>query len=185
MISIWVVIVIILAAINAHAFKTKILISVRFKDIVRYFCRYTKESSYFRNFIWPWMDFLLISLLPMVIMLSRNVVIIVTFLKAKRVRKDRMQTSARDESAAITGMLIGVSVLFFVATTPSSIYFIGSNNRPPKTIIEAYRLNIAYSLVNIVYYFSNSLNVMVCCFSGSKFSQALVTVLCCRNPNSP
>ncbi|KAK2152833.1 hypothetical protein LSH36_316g01007 [Paralvinella palmiformis] len=186
MISIWVVTAIILAIINAQAFKTMILqpfTSTFDNTTVEYSCYRREESKYFFHFVWPWMDFFLISLLPMVIMGSCNVVIVMMLLKSRRMRKGQMQAScATDESAAITAMLIGASVLFFLATTPSSIYFIVLHYWPPKTSAQKYVVNTAYSLVNIIYYLSNSLNFMVYCLSGSKFRRAFVAVLFCRDP---
>ena len=189
MITLWSLTALCLAAINAHCFKTMTLIQHEYQDgndtVQYYICSEADDSMAFMKYAWPWIDLVLISILPLIIILICNAVIIVLLLKSRRLRQGQMKVTADDDSSSITAMLIGISILFFFFTTPVSIYFIGVRYWPQSTHSQVFSSLTAYATVNMLYYLSNSTNFLAYCISGSKFRRALVAVLCCREIEKP
>ena len=189
MIILWSVTALCLASINAHCFKTMILVQQEEQngnDTVYYYtCSMAQETLAFMKYAWPWIDLVLISILPLVIILTCNAVIVVLLLKSRKLRQGQMKVTSDDGSSSITAMLIGISILFFFFTTPVSIYFIGVHYWPQITHSQLFSTMTAYATVNMMYYISNSTNFLVYCISGSKFRRALVAILCCREIEKP
>ena len=187
MISAWVTTAILLGALNSHFIKTADLFYTEVTNgndtytVQR--CSYALETEYFTRIIWPWVDLIVLSLAPLAIIATTNTIIVVTLIQARRARQSQMQVTADDDSGSITAMLVGISVMFLLTTTPTSIYFIGATRLhwPLSTYTDLYNTITAFSITNIVYYLSNSTNFLIYCISGSKFRRALVALLCCQD----
>ncbi|ESO98843.1 hypothetical protein LOTGIDRAFT_158793 [Lottia gigantea] len=69
------IIAIILICFNAHILETQALISVKyFEGGIR--CSHAKHSEYFRDYVWPWIDFGLNCFIPFTVMIVCNLLII-------------------------------------------------------------------------------------------------------------
>ena len=177
MIIAWTTVALSLSVINVHWFVT-----VEYRDGR---CYDVDASRVFMHHIWPWVDLLLSSLVPLLIIVTCNIIIISTLLKARKLRKDQMKVTTDDESASITAMLIGISITFFVATMPACVYLIGYNYWPTVTYEQQYAGWTTWGVSLMAYYCSSSTNFIVYCISGAKFRRALVAVLCCREMAKP
>ena len=135
----------------------------------------------FLNEIWPWLDLVVFSVIPIIIIIGCNVIIITKLLQARKIRQDTMKVTTDDDSSSITTMLVGISVTFILTTVPIALYFIGEYGWPYETADDRYNTLTAYAVTNLFYYLSNSTNFLIYCISGSRFRRALVAVLCCRD----
>ena len=188
MLTAWVIIFGCLFAINGHTFKTVTLYTFpRVKDnatIIMKVCFYTRSTRYFTRKIWPWVDIMLLSLIPAIIVFGSNIVIIIQVVRAAKKRSEQMSAKGGGKANAtqsLTIMLIAISIVFLFTTTPVSIYFLGLNIWPRNTPKENFETEVAYSSLNILYYFNAVLNFFMYCISGARFRRTLIAILCCRN----
>ena len=175
----WTTIALLLVALNGHWFKTVGMLAN--DDDSGYHCDMLPRWYWFSQLIWPWLDLIVLSVIPVIAIFTCNILVIHALLNASKLRG---QMSARisskehnSTSSQITAMLVGLNVIFFLTTIPVSIYFIGED-----IFWDSAHTNtrIAYATCNIIYYLSNSTNFLVYCITGSKFRHALRAVICCQ-----
>ena len=138
MIIAWVVTAISLAALNAHSFKITDLVRNEINNepnntYVYYTCQRLDEHNHFALKIWPWIDMLMVTIIPVIIIFTSNIIIITMVTRASRLREKKMQVKADNESNSMTAMLISISVVYLLTTLPASIYFIGVAYFPRTT----------------------------------------------------
>lgn len=185
MVIAWFVIVAGLFALNSYAF---VILGEVTRPVVRggvatleKSCFYKWEEFYFARFILPWIDMVFGSIAPAIIIFTLNIIIVYNVVRASRNRSEQMSaTGGEDTTQSLTAMLIAISIVFLVTTTPATIYIAGLPLWPYTTRREQYRRNVAYTAVILIFYFNNCLNFFLYCLSGSEFRRALVAVLCCR-----
>jgi len=161
-----------LMALNAHFFWTK--------TIVKTYC-YTSDDkySYFVNVIWSWIDFVIASLAPFVLMLSINVAIIARLLYLRKLRNLNARADANTRINTMTTILITVNFMFFVTTAPITIY-IGTQkhwNDQVKTYRDLAKLHLAWASINMAAYTNFAINFILYCLSGPSFRRELARML--------
>ncbi|KAK2150062.1 hypothetical protein LSH36_425g00023 [Paralvinella palmiformis] len=184
MITAWTIMILTLTIINSHFFITQSLEQIDIKDYednteTLVLCSSVK-AIYFVNVIWPWLDLVMLSIIPTMSILTFNITLSLEIIQAHRRRVSQMRVKETDESLSITAMLIGISVLFLVTTIPVSVYFIWIQYNSDDTYKQLFTTLTAYSITNIIYYLNSSVNFLVYCISGSKFRNALVAIFRCR-----
>ncbi len=183
MIVAWFCILAALVALNLQCVHNITLITIPGPPDTVY-CFFTPEAWDFGTLVWPWIDLVVLSIAPVLIIFSANLLIVSQVVRASRRRSEQMQVkggSGEDTSRSLTFMLISVSMVFLLTTIPSCIYFIGVavNLWPLEPPEELFKTEVAYVVVNILYYFNNCMNFFLYCVSGSRFRDALIRVLCC------
>ncbi len=188
MLTAWFIIFGCLFAINGHAFKTLTLYTfprvIGNNMIISKVCFYTRSTSHFALKVWPWIDIMLLSLIPVIIMFGSNIVIIIQVVRATKKLSEQMSAKGCGKANAtqsLTIMLIAISIVFLFTTTPVSIYFLGLHIWPRTTPKQQFETQVAYSSLNLLYYFNAVLNFFMYCISGARFRQALIAILCCRD----
>src|SRR6218665_2364945 len=147
--------------------------------------------------MWYWLDLSLLSIIPFIFIIVGNIVITCCVFRAMKFRREQAipinpYTPPLTQSSTIsappsqaesfkpltssTTMLIGISVLFLVTTTPSAIYFLKSDDwigtdPDPETIA---RIRLVFTITNLLYYANNSLNFLLYCLTGSRFRRAFI-----------
>ena len=169
---------VLLALISLHVFW-----SLTFMDeLENYKCQF--DVSVFGEHgepAWLFVDAAIFTFVPFIIILSCNVAIILALLRAARRRNAEMNvrnSASNDSTTSITTMLITISIVFLLTTSPLTIcyQFYGP-------IVEKYADDpVGYALyfellVNTVLvllcYNNNAVNFLLYCISGSKFRRAL------------
>ncbi len=181
----WFVIFASLFALNCQAFRTLRIWRVPVAEgntttIVNY-CDYTEEDWHFAYVIWPWIDLVVVCAVPVIVIFSSNIVIILKVVRAAKNRSEQMSAKGGDDTTqSLTVMLIAVSLVYLLTTTPGSIYFVGLELWPTETPKDRHSRAMAYAAVNLIYYFNNCINFFLYCVSGCRFRRTLVAILCCR-----
>lgn len=82
----------------------------------------------------------------------------------------------------LTLMLITVSVVFILCSTPMSAYIIGQPfwEKSAETNQEYAVIRLWWTIVNMLAYLNNSLNFVLYFLSGSKFRQQVKMFFCQR-----
>lgn len=74
-----------------------------------------------------------------------------------------------------TAMLVGISVVFLVSTTPYVVYFLFVEHWMADTsVARSARIYLVFAVTNLLYYTNNACNFILYCLTGSRFRQALV-----------
>ncbi len=148
------------------------------------YCFYTPEYQHFGNYIWPWIDFVVMSLVPFVIILILNICIIVKMGKVYYNRRVNMNVTS--DSAAFANMtiiLLVVCAWFFLTTAPKAIFLIVEGvggiydvSRSPENQAWFY---LALATVTLFAYLNNSFNFVLYIVTSSKFRKELSNLFKC------
>ena len=181
----WLVIFVCLFVVNSQTFATVKLYVVPYTQgnvtTIFQYCYYKVETIKFNLYKWPWIDTMLLSIVPVCLVFLSNIVIITQVVRATRRRTKEMQVKgAGGGTQSITIMLVSISIVFLFTTAPVGIYFLGMDVWPGSNNWEMHQTWMAYTATNLLYYFNNCLNFFMYCLSGSRFRRALVAMFCCR-----
>jgi len=149
--------------------------------------------------VWYWIDFTLLAAVPFVVILTGNCVMITCVVQAVRFRGrhephpvnsaghlSSSGTVVGDKGKAITSstvMLMTLSVVFLVTTSPNVVYFLKSNDwiAESNDAHSEARLDLAFAVINLLYYTNNASNFFLYCLAGSRFRRAMCQMFSCRS----
>jgi len=197
-IAVWLCTALVLAAISFHFFVTVSYPSVPTDtDRISPETNITLESepicyvqpAYDRFFVsvWYWIDFTLLAFIPFVVVLAGNCVIITCVVRAVRFRyrqdshpgpRSSGGAAVEDKWKAVTSstlMLMTVSVMFLLTTSPNVIYFLKIDDwlEEVNDARSEARLHLAFTATNLLYYANNATNFFLYCLAGSRFRRAM------------
>ncbi|BFZ12148.1 hypothetical protein BsWGS_15187 [Bradybaena similaris] len=137
------------------------------------------DYNTFVHDIYPFVDLVLLSLIPFVCVILGNVIIIwKTFLSLKtaaelNLTSEKGATLRRRRASSMTLILICLSTLFLLTTSPTCVYNMWERGETAKaamkTSIGVARTELAWASVNIIMYCNNTFNFYLYCLSGRKF----------------
>jgi hypothetical protein len=152
--------------------------------------------------IWPWVDSVVYSFLPFIIILALNVLIVLQVVKARRDRRSLQTPGSRlpsqrhfvtnpaDSGGKITVMLMSISVTFLLTTLPVSIANIFvkylSLDSDLSTMLN---YQLARTITLLLMFTNHCINFFLYCATGQKFRKQLIWLLTqskstCRTNNS-
>ncbi len=148
------------------------------------FCCMTTSYDNFNQHIWPYIDLIKQSMVPFIIILTCNVTIIYTVIKAKHVRSRDMNSQSNNNNLrGMTALLISVSFVYLICTFPAAILYIfkqkvlsnySSDSPMPADIQAQWQL---YKAIAILLISTNSaVNFPLYCMSGPKFRTGLLNL---------
>ena len=142
-------------------------------------------SNFFRS-VWSWIDLCMFCLIPFVVIVFGNSIILFklfqrsrTSKKQERKRDNRHGNNHHRHQSSMTAMLCTLNTVFFITTLPISVHNIGYtywySTTDPHVIA---KLELWWSVVNMLMYTNNALNFLLYSLSGSRFRKELKRVLC-------
>uniref|UniRef100_A0A2C9KBK2 G-protein coupled receptors family 1 profile domain-containing protein n=1 Tax=Biomphalaria glabrata TaxID=6526 RepID=A0A2C9KBK2_BIOGL len=147
-------------------------------------CRpcYGRYDSFVHS-IYPVIDMVLLSLLPFIFVIVGNAVIVwKTFLSLKTAAELNLTSGKnallrRRRASSMTIILLGLSAIFLLTTSPTCVYNIwelsGGLEKIKNSSKLASKAELAWALVNIIMYCNNTFNFYLYCLSGRKFRNEL------------
>ncbi len=148
------------------------------------YCYYKPEYQHFGSYIWPWIDFVVMSLVPFLVILILNICIIVKMAIVYYNRRINMNVAT--DSAAFANMtiiLLAVCTWFFLTTAPKATFIIsegvGGLYTVSRTPEDQAWFGLAMSIVNIVAYLNNTFNFALYIVTSSKFRKELANLFSC------
>lgn len=164
-----VVLLVVIVGVNFHFFWTNGLTEDGCGSL-------NDEYYYFDEYIFTWIDFVVLSVVPFTIMSVCNVFIIVTLRnlesRQRKLMRGLLNKSPTIKSMSTTHMLIAVSVVFLLTTLPPSVYLIvegfilPTENAHPQ--IKAH-MTLTRSVVMLIQYVNYSVNFYLYYARGTKF----------------
>ena len=169
--------------VNTHFFFTHGYAAVRIGNVTHHL-HCAKLHPYFAMRIWPWMDFILGSLIPFMLILCCNVLIATRIRQLKRQRdalsehrNEGVQGEAKTRSMTI--MLLTTSALFLILTAPMMIYFIGRPYWRKDATPHIYaKLDLVFASANILQYSNHAANFYLYFLSGKEFRRQVALCIC-------
>ena len=156
---------------NMHVFWTRGPEYV--SDELQTNCGRPEPFTNFERYVRPWLAFALVNLIPFVIVITCNIFIIRTLIRAHR----RMATVSTADSSLMQTifMCLSASLAFLVCITPSIIIYIG---KPYWTKADDpnYAYNVAKAIANQLAYVNHSINFFLYCLSGRRFREQFVAL---------
>ena len=144
-------------------------------------CIAREDFEHFEFKVWPWLDFLVVFLIPCLILVSGNILIIYKLrinqrFTADSVRQNSAMVTRRNTITFITKMTIILNTVFIMCVSPINILSIGQPYWwPVETITdEAYaNLTLSWTCVTMLMYANNCVNFLFYIMFGSKFRSEL------------
>ena len=142
-------------------------------------------SNFFRA-VWSWMDLCMFCLIPFAVTVFGNSIILFKLLQRRRTSNQQDRNRELNHThhhqhrhSSMTAMLCTLNTVFFITTLPVSIYNIGYtywySTQDQHTIA---KLELWWSVVNMLMYTNNALNFLLYSLSGSRFRKELKRVVC-------
>ena len=143
-------------------------------------------SNFFRS-VWSWMDLCMFCLIPFAVIVFGNSIILFKLFQRSRTsnKQDRNREHHHghhhhhNHHSSMTAMLCTLNTVFFITTLPISIYNIGYtywySTLDQHSIA---KLELWWSVVNMLMYTNNALNFLLYSLSGSRFRKELKRVVC-------
>ena len=132
-------------------------------------------------FIYPWIDMVIATLLPVIIMLSSTIAIVWKLIKRKKKIKKK-------EVSSMTITLVTVNLTFLITTCPICIVLIAFPimMEHGETTAEEFHLYVTTEdVLTLLYYINNAINFVLYCLSGRRFRRELLTIFGLKNRISP
>ncbi|ELT94867.1 hypothetical protein CAPTEDRAFT_205369 [Capitella teleta] len=156
-----------------------------------YHCAGGDQYKTLINDIWPWVDTVVYSFLPFVIILTLNVLIVLQVVKARRDRRSMqtpgsrlpshrhfVRTNPADSGGKITVMLMSISVTFLLTTLPVSIANIFvkylSMDSDLSTMLN---YQLVRTITVLLMFTNHCINFFLYCATGQKFRKQLLWLL--------
>ncbi|XP_071104710.1 C-C chemokine receptor type 1-like [Haliotis cracherodii] len=152
--------------------------------------------EHFEFHVWPWIDLCVYSLIPLIVLIIANISIIQKILTRRRNARrihpvvstitSEQKRYQDKKTSSMTIMLLVLNLVFFLCTTPISVYLIGEpywlDDLTPRQ--EAV-LSLVWAITNMLQYTNNSINFLLYCISGSRFRNTLKELFQRRNRVRP
>ena len=179
-----------LLAVNMHIFWTVELA----EQGGRFVCRGGPGHEDFVEHYLPWLDAILYSIAPFLILLFLNILIINKVVQARHSRKELQSGSVYSDKKRIvhgesgtklTVMLLTISFSFLITTLPmmaTSIAIRFWNNYHMDLRLMA-RFSLVRTVTELLMYVNHSMNFIIYCVTGNKFRQQLLWLLCSQFPS--
>lgn len=189
----WVIVILMLLlfSINSHFFWTVEITYINSSNKVGAKCDGGESYQLLVNEIWPWVDTILYSFLPFLIIIFLNSLIIRQVVMARRSRgvlqsSDKKSSDGRrpvsEGSTKITVMLLAVSCSFLVTTLPMNIFVISTSfwNSQRRNNEQWATYRLLKTVTELLMYVNHSMNFFLYCATGQKFRQQLLRLFCKR-----
>ncbi|CAH1796314.1 unnamed protein product [Owenia fusiformis] len=176
------VIVVIIFLINGHfLFTHGTYYLYRGTAVFTYLCTYVDDNDFFHRIVWTWLDLTVASLLPFLMLIICNVLIIVQLMRSKKRRQEMNVSSSRtDHTRSMTIMLLAISFIFVILTSPIVIYEAGYQDfAKDRSPLGRARDALVWAIVNMFLYLNHAINFFMYCLSGSRFREEMRRLLCC------
>ena len=148
-------------------------------NTVRIRLRCTAVDTYFLSTVLYWTSFAMHNAAPGICIFLLNVLIVARLARPQIDRQN--DANAKKAMTSVTTMLLAVSVIFLMTTTPIVTYYLGIDTffktASTDVYVRADQL-LTQAACILVAYVNNSINFLLYCLSGARFRQAMREMFC-------
>lgn len=173
---------IILAGVDLHYFWTNGLTM----DGSEIECNSLTDKYFnFEEFVFTYIDFSVLSVVPFLLMIVMNITIIRVFRQSRHFRKSTVKNRQTNKKlnrfdVKLTRMLLCTSVYFLVATLPISIYFIVDSYQKNLTDLGSAKMDVVWSTSYIFQFTNYTINFFLYNLTNERFRKKFLLVIRCR-----
>ena len=185
---VWLMLTAAVAAVNAPILKYYELLTFRilFDDGTVYvYSSCDTRNDYVRETVLYWSDFAMLNAGPSLFIFFFNIFIVVKLTRPQVQRQN--DKKSKKAVTSVTVMLFVVSVIYLVANTPATVYFLGVDTFFKTSNTDSYvfaKMLLTYTVCNLVAYVNNSINFLLYCLSGELFRRAVADMFCAKCVNA-
>ena len=181
------------SSINGHFLWSVELEIIQINETVIMDCHAPEAYNFLVNVMWPWIDAVIYSFVPFVLILAFNILIIRQVFMAKKTRSKMLQMSACqrhlmkpikyktqcETSRKITCMLLVISFTFLLTTLPVNITLIVTTVNSHSEDDQSFaKIQLANTLTQLLMYTNHCINFFLYCATGRKFREQFRTLAC-------
>ena len=146
------------------------------------------DYFYFDEYIFVYVDFFILSLLPFTIMLISGILLVRILRIAKTNRESMMHKSVLDRanrfSVRMTQMLVVCTIYFIVATAPISVYFIMDTYLYPvyeanDNTLALAKMDLAWTITFLIQFSNSCINFYLYTATNRRFYREMKSLVCC------
>ena len=184
---------VLMCAVNAHVLWTVDIthIHLNTSEVTR--CEPHRKYEYFMTIIWPWIDCIVYSFLPCVILTVLNILIIRQIIAARKCRttlqncksgrNNLLQKKLPTEgSIKLTFMLLVVSFTFMLTTLPNGVsiivYLLWDFDVSNDVFQSVSNFALLRTLTELLMYTNHAVNFFLYCATGKKFRKGMEKIIC-------
>jgi hypothetical protein len=177
-----VVLMIFLAGVDLHYFWTNGLKM----DGSEIECNSLTEQYFtFEEFVFTYIDFSVLSVVPFLLMIVMNITIIRVFRQSRQFRKSTVKNRQTNKKlnrfdVKLTRMLLCTSVYFLIATLPISVYFIVDSYKKNLTDLESAKMDVVWSSSYIFQFTNYTINFFLYNLTNDRFRNKFLLIIRCR-----
>lgn len=177
-------VVVILIGVNLHFFFTNGIIGGSTEE--RDCTSLTPTFYYFDNEIFVFIDLIVLSIAPAVLMAIMNIFIhrklrkSVSF-KEKTAKGQASTIKSKKYNASVTRMLLASNSYFLITTLPISAYFIVDTRTAHWTGLLAAKKDVAWASVYILQYSNYAVNFIIYTVINEQFRKNLIAMMTCSD----
>lgn len=149
-------------------------------------CRPKENYKEFIQFVWYWIDGALYAMIPIIVILILNSLIIYSVRKSSNAQlhltnRIKNMNEKISQQKQITMMLLTTSLVFLVLILPNCVFFIAREYWSWKeSQLGNAQYYLVYQVVFLLSDLNHAVNFYLYCFSGRKFRQRFLELICCR-----
>ena len=178
-----------LFVLNLHFFWTVQIVYYKHNGDTIPQCAGGAEHAHLVDQVWPWVDTIIYSFLPFVVIIVLNVLIVHQVILARRHRVELRSGSmyehsqrrpSHEGSTRLTIMLLTITFAFLLTTLPMTIanimaFFLDEYK---TNLHEVSKFKLARTITELLMYINHSMNFFLYCATGQKFRHQLVWMVC-------
>lgn len=167
------IVVLVLCIINFHLFITN---GVLTEDGDSLCTSLTEDYLYFDEYVFVYIDFLVLSVFPAIIIIICNIFIyfVLKNLKQRRSSTSSMEKTTTDSVSRVTRMLFVTSTYFVIATAPISVHFIvDSYVRPEADELTEAKLDLSFTVLYLFEFSHFVINFYCYTVTNKRFRRTL------------
>ncbi|XP_061164285.1 adenosine receptor A3-like [Saccostrea echinata] len=175
---------VVLAGVDMHYFWTNGLIP----DGSEWECNSLTDAYFnFEEFVFTYVDFTVLSVLPFLLMIAMNATIIRVIRQSRKFRKCTVRSKSTNKKLKkfdlkLTRMLVYTSVYFLVATLPISVYFIVDSYQEDITDLQSAKMDVVWSSSYLFQFSNYTINFFLYNLINKKFRNKFIDLIKCRSP---
>ncbi|KAK2155480.1 hypothetical protein LSH36_239g04019 [Paralvinella palmiformis] len=185
-----------LLLLNAHFLWTVRIVYFKHAGDTIPQCAGSRRHSRLVEQVWPWLDTVVYSVLPFLIIIVLNALIVRQVIRARRHRiqlrngsmyEQAQRRPSHEGSTRLTVMLLTITFAFLLTTLPMTVANILAAfwNEYRTDLAAVSRFKLGRTITELLMYVNHSMNFFLYCATGQKFRHQLVWMVCyARRPYS-
>ena len=152
----------------------------------------SEDYRQFTDDVWPWVDIVVSSLVPFVLIIASNVVLVKRVRQSMREARQTLATGStnqlkarENQASSMTLTLVCVSLAFVLLTSPICVYAImrptGRSDGIPD-VNQAAQNHLTEAIANVLWLANIAINFYIYALTGSRYRAAMARVCGCHEP---